>query len=121
MKKILAISALFLTIPTFLTGCGVGRDDKVSESGYYSEHGDRDDRNNRDESSDMGRNDREDHPVRDGVNDAIDGVESAADDVVDGVGDAANDIVDGLDGERETSENSDTNDNNTDTTNDNAR
>ena len=92
MKKILASSALFLTIPLTLAGCG-DRNDTSSGRDHFEQHDyDRDNDGRTD-------TDRDDNSVKDGIHDAIDGVESAGDDVIDGVGDAVDDIVDGFDGD----------------------
>lgn len=94
MKKILASFALFLTIPMALVGCG-DKNDMSSGKDHFEEH----DYGNDADGRDRYDSHRDDNSVKDGVHDAIDGVESAGDDVIDGVGDAVDDIVDGFDGD----------------------
>lgn len=91
MKKILAISSLFLMITAVFTGCGADRNNTSDNGSYYE---------NYDYSSGRDRNDNG-NTAGDHMKDAIDGVEDAGEDIVGGVGDAAGDIVDGLDGDRE--------------------
>ena len=94
MKKILAISSVFLLSACALTSCGADRNDGRSES-YYEHY-------------DYGRADGD--TVKEHARDAVDGAKNAGEDIVDGAGsaandiiggagDAANDIIDGLDGD----------------------
>ena len=94
MKKILAISSVFLLSACALTSCGADRNDGRSES-YYEHY-------------DYGRDDGD--TVKEHAHDAVDGAKNAgedivggakdaADDIIDGAGNAANDVIDGLDGD----------------------
>ena len=94
MKKILAISSVFLLSVCALTGCGAARNDGRSES-YYDHY-------------DYGRTDGDTveehaHDAVDGAKnageDVVSGAKEAADDIIGGAGDAAHDVIDGLDGD----------------------
>lgn len=94
MKKILAISSVFLLSACALTSCGADRNEGRSES-YYDHY-------------DYGRTDGD--TVEEHAHDAVDGAKNAgedivggakdaADDIIGGAGDAAHDVIDGLDGD----------------------
>ena len=83
MKKILAISSVFLMMTGVLTGCGADRDNGRNNGSYYEDH-------------DYDKSDG--NSAKDHAHDAVDGAKNAGEDIVDGAGDAANDIIDGLDG-----------------------
>ena len=91
MKKILAATAVFMTLPFVFTSCG--EDDAPNPTG--KEHF---------ETHDYGNNeaDREMDRVEDSVRDGVDDVESAADNVIDGAGDVVSDVLDGFDGDETT-------------------
>jgi hypothetical protein len=93
MKKILAATAVFMTLPFVFTSCG--EDDAPNPTG--KEHFETYDYGNNEADKDMDM-DRVEDSVRDGVDD----VESAADDVIDGAGDVVSDVLDGFDGDETT-------------------
>ena len=80
MKKILAISSVFLMMTCVLTGCGADRDNSRNDGSYYENH-------------DYGRADG--NSVEEHAHDAVDGAKNAGEDIVGGAGSAANDIIDG--------------------------
>ena len=80
MKKILAISSVFLMMTGVLTGCGANRDNGRNNGSYYEDH-------------DYDKSDG--NSAKDHAHDAVDGAKNAGEDIVDGAGDAANDIIDG--------------------------
>ncbi|MDE6665750.1 MAG: hypothetical protein K2K14_06140 [Ruminococcus sp.] len=135
MKKLLAMCSILLTVCTAFASCG-NNDNSYSSDGDMvttdyentTAKKDRNDDNKRDdryyddehyETDDDGNVNTKgsNNSVKDHADDAVDGVENAGKDVVDGVGDAAGeiidgagdavgDIVDGLDGEENTTDNS---------------
>lgn len=92
MKKILAVSALFLTISAALVGCGA---DRNNDSGY-KDH----DRTGNVTDTIRDRDDDTMNDASDRVKDAIDGAGDAANDIIDGAENAGDDIVDGVMGTR---------------------
>lgn len=108
MKKLLAICSIFFTVCATLTGCGDNND------GHYTDDGNGSviDESTTDKRYETTSKGRDDHDVRDRVDDAADGIGDAGKDIVDGAGDAgkelidgakdaADDVIDGLDGEKE--------------------
>lgn len=93
MKKILAATAISLTLPFVMTSCG--EEDAPNPTG--KEHFETHDYGNNEADRDMDK-DRIEEDIRDGADD----VESAADDVIDGAGDVVSDVLDGLDGDETT-------------------
>lgn len=116
MKKILAMSALFLTISSVLAGCGADIGNDSDNGSYYEDHDygyGNDDRHTSREESRADRDesrvtddlrDREDDMADDAsdrVKDAIDGAGDAANDVIDGVENAGKDVIDGITGKKD--------------------
>lgn len=107
MKKVLAISSVLLAACSIMTGCGSDRDhaETSDTSSAVTDFGYRDnDHDKRITEDDAERKDKLDgtSPVKERVDDAVDGAKDAGEDIVKGAGEAAKDIADGMDGERET-------------------
>ena len=108
MKKLLAICSIFFTVCATLTGCGDNNDGHYTDDGNGTVIEDTTTDKKYESSSD-------DHPIRDRIEDAADGVGDAGKDIIDGAGDAgkeaidgvkdaADNVIDGLDGKKEQDE-----------------